>query len=293
MEGSAVKTSFAAVPFLAALVIFLFLYLKGKKQYESYVSGINKEDYALKDLFYAGFAFMELIRYQYCSNLDRKVRMQMTELYTAEFAEFYLRVTWAYAVVSAFIGLLLFSMFYAVTANAAFLAMAIVAAPLLGWSAFRSVNKRIDERHNRVSIELPELTNQIVILTGAGLTLKGALIKIAREMPADGPLYRSLGKAVDQMELGATDEQALDLLVESCNMPVVRHLVSVILQNISRGGAEVSTALYNIGKELWDTRKAAAQRIAEETTTKLLFPMMLMFLSVIILVTAPAIMGMR
>ena len=292
MEESSTQSLLTALPLLVVLLVFLVFYLMGKKKYAAYVAGVNKDDYHLRDLFPAGFAVMETIHYRYNTNLDRKIRIQMTELYTAEFAEFYLRVTWAHAVVSAFIGLLMGFLFCAASGDIIFLALGIVMCPLLGWSAFRSVNTRIGERHNKISIELPELTNQIVILTGAGLTLKGALAKIAREMPANGPLYTALGRAVDQMEIGATDEQAFDGMVASCNMPVVRHLTSIIIQNISRGGSDVSSALYDIGKELWDARKAAAQRIAEETTTKLLFPMMLMFLAVIMLVTAPAIMGM-
>ena len=76
-------------------------------------------------------------------------------------------------------------------------------------------------------------------------------------------------------------------------MPAVRRLVSVLLQNMQRGGTEVLYALREIGQELWEGRKAAARQIAEETTTKLLFPMMLMLLAVILLVAAPAVMSMN
>lgn len=292
MDGTSLKSMLSAMPLLIVALLFLVLYQKGKEKYAPYVNAVSKDEYHLKDMFPVGFVFMELISYRYNTNLDRKVRLQMTELYTSEFSEFYLRVTWAYAATSAFLGLLMGCLFFAVTGDFIMLGIALALSIVLAWSAFRSVDQRIDERHNLIAIELPELTNQIVILTGAGLTLKGALVKIAKEMPGTGPLYRALVRAVDQMELGTTDEQAFDTLVESCNMPVVRHLISVILQNISRGGTEVTTALYEIGKELWEARKAAAQRIAEETTTKLIFPMMFMFLAVIVLVTAPAIMGM-
>ena len=111
-------------------------------------------------------------------------------------------------------------------------------------------------------------------------------------MPASGPLYQALAKTTEKMEHGATDEEALDQLTVACNMPQVRRFVSVILQNMHRGGADVLVALQDIGKELWEARKAAARQIAEETSTKLLFPMMLMLIAVILLVAAPAVMGM-
>ena len=95
------------------------------------------------------------------------------------------------------------------------------------------------------------------------------------------------------MENGATDEVALETLVTDCNVPAVRRLVSVLLQNMQRGGTEVLIALREIGQELWEGRKAAARQIAEETTTKMLFPMVLMLFAVILLVVAPAVMSMN
>ena len=138
----------------------------------------------------------------------------------------------------------------------------------------------------------PDRFGDIIILSGAGLTIRAALLKISAEMPASGPLYQALAKTTEKMEHGATDEEALDQLTVACNMPQVRRFVSVILQNMHRGGADVLVALQDIGKELWEARKAAARQIAEETSTKLLFPMMLMLIAVILLVAAPAVMGM-
>lgn len=282
------------IPFLAVLLVFLLLYSSGKKKYVAYVNALDKKEFGLADFFYVGFRAMELVKYQYGSTLDRKLRRELTELYSAEFCEFYLRVVWAQAVTSAVLGILLGSLFYAaMDGDTVYLLLGAGLAVILAWASFHDIDDKVAKRHNQVAIELPELTNQILILSGAGLTLKGAIDKIVQEMPSDGPLYQALGKTVEQMNLGATDEKAFDLLVSSCNMPEVRRFVSVILQNLNRGGTDVLNALREIGKELWDTRRAAAQRIAEETSTKLLFPMVLMLIAVILLVVAPAVMGMN
>ena len=73
----------------------------------------------------------------------------------------------------------------------------------------------------------------------------------------------------------------------------MRRFVSVILLNIHRAGTDVSSALKSIGEELWNSRKAAAIRVAEEASTKMLFPMMLMLFAVIMLVIVPAVQGMQ
>lgn len=282
----------AAVPFVVVMVFFLLLYSSGKKKYAAFVDALDKNDYNMKDFMPAGFAFMELIKYNYATNLDRSFRRDLAELHDKEYVEFYLRVTWALAATGGLLGLVLATMLFAVMADFMYLGLGLALAAVLAWAAFQDTSKKVAARHASISIDLPDLTNQIVILSGAGLTLRGALLKIAQEMPAETPLYQMLDKVAEKMEHGATDEEALDIMTTQCNMPEMRRFVSVILQNMHRGGTDVLAALNEIGRELWAARKAAANRIAEETTTKLLFPMMLMLIAVIILVVAPAVMGM-
>lgn len=281
------------IPFLILLVAFAVLNSKGKKEYAAHVQALDKNEYSMKDFMPVGFALMGMTKYDYSNNIDRTLRRQLAELYPQEFVEFYVRVIWAQAATSGVLGLLLSALFFGAGGGSVlYLVFGLALTAVLVWATFSDVKKKVDRRHAQVAIDLPDLTNQIIILSGAGLTLRAALLKIATEMPAETPLYQMLAKVAEKMEHGASDEEALDLLTTQCNMPEMRRFVSVILQNMHRGGSDVLTALREIGKELWSARKAAAQRVAEETSTKLLFPMMLMLIAVILLVAAPAVMGM-
>ena len=281
------------VPFLILMAALALLYLRGKKTYQPYVDARDK-DTPRRDFLPGGFQLMAISKHKYGSTQDRKVRRELAELYDVDYVEFYLRVTWAQAATYAFVGLWLTTLLFGVmNGDTLILLLGVGLSVALPFLAFSEISEKVKKRHLLVSMDLPNLTNQILILSGAGMTIRSAMIKISREMPSEGPLYQALDRMVSQMENGATDEHALDTLVTSCNMPAVRRLASVLLQNMQRGGTEVLVALSEIGKELWEGRKAAARQIAEETTTKLLFPMMLMLLAVILLVVAPAIMSMN
>lgn len=282
-----------AVPALVLLVLFLLLHLKGKTRYATMIQAIDKDEYGLRDIMGVGFMLMELSKYQYASKLDRKARTQLRELYELEFVEFYLRAQWAASITYACLALFLGTLAFAGTGDMAILAFFIVLAPVLAYASFTSLERKIEKRHRQVAMDMPDFTNELVILSGAGLTLRAAIIKVGREMAGNSPLYTALRKAVNKMENGATDEAALDVLVTQCNMPVMRRLVSVLLQNMQRGGTDVLNALREIGAELWTNRKAAARQMAEEVSTKMLFPMMLMLIAVILLVAAPAVMSMN
>ena len=139
---------------------------------------------------------------------------------------------------------------------------------------------------------MPDFTNKLLILSGAGLGLKAAIVKVSKEIDKSTPFYSALRHAVYLMENGSTDEEAMDYLAMKCNLPAVRRLCSLMLQNIRRGGADVFFALREIGNELWNARKAATKQMAAEAETKMMFPMMLMFVAVILMVAMPAVMAM-
>lgn len=283
-----------AIPALVVLVVFVLLHLQGKKRYAAMIQAMDKQEYGLRDIMGVGFMLMELSKYQYAGKLDRKARMQLRELYEPEFVEFYLRVQWGAGVTYGCLSLLLGTLAFAARdGDVMLLALFVVLAPVLVYMSFSSLESKVEKRHQQVAMDLPDFTNQLIILSGAGLTLRAAIIKVGREMPGDTPFYVALRKAVNKMENGATDEAALDVLVTQCNMPVVRRLTSILLQNMQRGGTDVLIALREIGAELWTNRKAAARQMAEEVSTKMLFPMMLMLIAVILLVAAPAVMSMN
>lgn len=283
--------TFGAIYLVVVLVIVIVLYGKGKKKYASLCEVLNKEEYPLKSLIIIGFSLMELIGYSYKSNLDRKLRKSLRELKELEYVEFYLRVTWATAATYFMIG----CFFSALLAFAGIELVVILAVLgfsfILAYMVLYEIDKKISERHLEILLDLPDFTNKLLILSGAGLTMRDAMIKISKEMEKNTVFYKELKHSVYLMEHGSTVETAMDALCTKCNLPEVRRMTSVLLQNIHSGGSEVLMALNELNKELWVTRRAKAKQIAEVAGTKLLFPMMLMLMAVILIVAAPAVMS--
>lgn len=282
----------AAVYLLAVLVVTYVLYKRGGKKYAAMIEPLSKDDFGLKDIFPIGFTLMEMAKYQYSSAFDRKIRRQLVELYDPDYTEYYLRVYWGAAASYVVIGLLM-SAILAVGVGVVGAVLGLAVGVVMAYACFNDIEKKIEERHTKITIDMPDFTNKILILSGAGLTLRAAIIKISHEMANDTPLYHELAHSVQMMENGVTDEAALGHLEMRCNTPQMRRFTSVIIQNLNRGGTDVLLALQDIGQEQWAERKAAAIRVSAEADTKLLFPMMLMLGSVIIMTIAPAVMSIQ
>lgn len=281
----------AAIYALAVGAVFILLYEKGKKKYTPYCEALDKDEYPLKALAPVGFAALEMIKRNYESNIDRKLRRQLRELKDEEYVEFFLRATWATAASYFLIGLFLSALLALASVGAAATVGTAAFGGLLAYTVFSDLDKKIKARHTKIILDLPDFANKILILSGAGLSIKGAIVLISKEMEKETPFYHELKHSAYLLENGATAEQAMDSLSSRCNMPEVRRLVSALLQNIHNAGPEVLIAMREISRELWNNRRAAAKIAAEEAGTKLLFPMMLMLLAVILMVAAPAVMS--
>lgn len=282
----------AAAYCLFCILIFAVCYLGGKKRFLPRIAPLDKEEFGLKDFFPAGYFLMWKLKYKYNTPLDRTLRRQLKELYDPEFTDFYLQTYWAASATYVLIGFFL-SGLLALSGQYSLSAGAVGFGFVLGYIGLTDLKSKIEKRHQKISMDMPDLTNKIVILSGAGMTLRAAIEKISSELSNDRPLYEELSYAVRMMGTGATPEEAFDRFMMRCNMPQVRRFVSVILQNMHRGGNDVILALSEIGAEQWEERKNAARKFGEEASTKMLFPMMLMLLAVIMLTVAPAVMSMN
>ena len=282
----------ASVFFLVVLVCFLWLYLPNKNKYVSYINALDKTIFPLKDFMPVGFAFLEKMHYGYNSKLDRDLRKQLLELQEEEYNEFYLRAYWAAAVTHLWLGLLLTALFYLATGQLLWLGLGLGMTMVWTYAGFNDIKKKREALHLKIAMDLPDYISKVIILTGAGLTLRAAMKKVSEEMSTPSPLYQLMGQAMYNIENGMSESAALDQVVRRCNMPEMRRLIAVIEQNLQRGGSEVTIAMQTIGDEMWSNRKAKAQQIAAEAETKILFPMMLMMFSVIIMTVVPAILGM-
>ncbi|MNW00625.1 hypothetical protein D3C71_1961440 [compost metagenome] len=66
-----------------------------------------------------------------------------------------------------------------------------------------------------------------------------------------------------------------------------------VLMNFKRGGSDFAYSLEELSHTLWERRKAAARTIGEEASAKMVFPMVLLFCTVMLIVAAPAVLSMQ
>ncbi|CAM3524070.1 type II secretion system F family protein [Marinicrinis lubricantis] len=173
------------------------------------------------------------------------------------------------------------------------LLMFTVLIPVVG---VRQIQQQLKVRKQKILMELPKLLNKIALLIGAGETLHRSMIKAAEGEAAQDmshPLYKEWNRMVQQLRNHYPFQQAMEEFNRRCAVQEVSLFTNTILLHFKRGGEEFATALRGLSQQLWESRKAVAKTMGEEASSMLVFPMVIIFLVVLIITAAPAVMSVQ
>lgn len=282
------------VVFFSILLASAVIYAAVVGKYKEYIGPVDKKAIPLKQLLSIGLCILETFGFKYSTGYDRSLLTMLGELYGVRDARYYLTVHWANKLVLIVVSLLIVSFFgtqMPVGAGFAFFCILFIAGAF--FLPDKELKERIKKRRTAIQLDFPDFVNKLTLLINAGMTISRAWEKTVLDSKKDTPLYEELRAALADIRAGKPEHRAYEDFAKRCRTPEITRFISVILQNIRKGGAEIVPILRVQANECWDMRKNAAKRLGEEASTKLLFPMMLMFLAILLIVAAPAALALR
>ncbi|WP_315794897.1 type II secretion system F family protein [Paenibacillus sp. BIC5C1] len=164
----------------------------------------------------------------------------------------------------------------------------------LPFALYQDLNTKVQRRDQDILMELPELLNRIVLLVGAGETVQRAIVHcVASQGERNHPLYNELRKMVGDWNNGYSFQQSFEQFSRRCGVQEVTIFTTTVLLNFRRGGGDFVLALRDLSQVLWEKRKAVSRAKGEQASSKLVFPMVLIFFSIVVMIGAPAFMMMN
>lgn len=170
--------------------------------------------------------------------------------------------------------------------------------PLVEKSRKQEEEKR---RKEKLQSEYPELVSKLTILLGAGMTLFSAWNKIATNYSNKRknntilihPLYEEMLITCHEIESGVGEARAYERFGERCGLHRYRKFCSLIVQNLRKGTRGLVQLLEQEVSDAFEERKNLAKKSGEEAGTKMLFPMMMMFGIIIVIIMVPAFLSLQ
>lgn len=209
-----------------------------------------------------------------------------------------IRVPWAPAafhsakvVCAAVFPLLLFSALYAFSGDWLGALPGAVLGTYVGFTIpDRWLRRKARARRTAINRGLPDFLDLLVIAIESGLSLDQALADTARDLRKAHPaLSDELGLFRSELLAGATRAEALKNLGGRPGEPELRKLTSLLIQ-ADRFGSSVSKMLRTQARYMRIHRRQLAEEKAHKVGVKLLFPIFLLIMPSVFLVTAgPAV----
>lgn len=288
---------------LVELLIVLILFLAGNRHqdYKEFVARYG-QDFQLT--FLAPASLFLLDKFDIMEKFSDQIQIiheKIIRLYGSLEGTSYTRMFLAQAVSAMLVVPFIVTMLAAIAHKGPIAAViGLILGPLVAWLLVEELDKKIMTRENAIIMELPEFLNKLVLLVNAGETVQEALkrsvqskLKQYQETNTKklNPIYAELQKVLVELQNNRSFQETMEDFNKRCAVHEVSIFTSTVLLNYRRGGGDFAAALKELSRTLWEKRIAVAKILGEEASSKLVFPMIGIFIVVLVVIASPAVMS--
>ncbi|MDD6212368.1 MAG: hypothetical protein PUB22_04400 [Clostridiales bacterium] len=176
------------------------------------------------------------------------------------------------------------------------LLLGVMAGIALWFLPIQRQKEEMKKRNRELELAYSELVWKLTVLMGAGLTVKGAWERILavyrQEKECGGKeavLYEEMQMAWNSMGQGVYEEKAYSEFGKRCGMQSYLRLGSLLETRIRQGSRGLLSMMKAESEQAFAERLQMAKSQGEEASSKLMFPMLLLFALVLALLVIPAL----
>lgn len=163
----------------------------------------------------------------------------------------------------------------------------------------RELSKKQDVRRRQLLDDYPELISKFSLLTHAGLSINNALERISRDYKKalennQSPrfVYEELVITCQKIKNGVYESYAYEDMGRRYGLPCYIKFSSILISGLKRGNSDFNRLLSEEVTASLLEHKAEILQKSSKISTKLLGPMMLIFVVILLLIMVPAFFSM-
>ena len=175
------------------------------------------------------------------------------------------------------------------TAGTSILAVGTILVFVLVYAMYDELNDLVKKRRKAIRKQFPNVVSKLALLVTSGMIMDRAWKETAYSQESE--VYQEMRKTSEELDNLVSPEAAYGAFISRCNTKETTKLASAILQNLTKGNAEIGILLKNMAREAWQERRHMAKRDAEKANSKLMVPTMLLFIAILVMLMVPVAMN--
>lgn len=272
---------------LTAGISFIILLLTSG-EFEEYITPLDKKEFMLPEIYGVGFKLLQMFKFEYKSRGANQLREEVGILYGERYADYYMRVLYAQKISIIYLCFAGACGLSALAEGTDKLLLFLVGAVMCGTLYYYFTTlpaSQIKKRNEKFMDEFPNAVSTIALLVNSGMILREAWREVS--MSNDSELYMEMRKVNEEMDNGVSEIDALYHFANRCVVPDIKKFTSFIVQGLEKGSRDLANALKNQTDELWELKKQTILKRGELASSKLMIPLMIMFVGVLVMIMGP------
>ena len=169
------------------------------------------------------------------------------------------------------------------------LLVCVLLVVFLTYAVYDDMNDKVKKRRMAIERQFPNVVSKLALLVTSGMIMDRAWRETAESQTS--VLYQEMRKTAEELTNLVDPTVAYTNFINSCNTKETTKLASAIIQNQSKGNAEIGLLLKAMASEAWQERRHKAKRYSEKANAKLMIPTMLLFLAILGMIMVPVAMN--
>lgn len=268
-------------------VVFMINIAKSSDYSEMFVS-LDAKKHPFKGCYGAGLKLIEGFGFDYKSTFAKKLRQKLDILYGEKYCEFYLRVTYAQTIVSTWLSLIIFSavacLCEEITSIVVF-GLGMMLSFLVFYYYSTYAKKELERKSEIYVSQFPNVVSTIALLVNAGMVLREAWSQVAYSDSKDINIQMQI--TCEHINNGMGEKEAYYAFATRCASGEIKKFTSFLVQGLEKGSKDLAHTLVNQSNEMWNVKRETALKKGELASTKLLVPIIIIFLGILIMVMGP------
>ena len=175
------------------------------------------------------------------------------------------------------------------TVGTAVLGIGTILVLVVCYTIFDELNDMVKKRRRAIAKQFPGVVSKLALLVTSGMIMNRAWKETAYSQ--DLELYHEMRKTSEELDNLVSPEAAYSNFINSCNIKETSKLASAIIQNMSKGNAEIGRLLKDMAREAWQERRHTAKRDAEKANSRLMIPTMMLLMAILVMLMVPIAMN--
>lgn len=177
------------------------------------------------------------------------------------------------------------------------LILTVVMAMGLYWNEDQKLHTVLAARALQLDADYAEIINKMVLLLGAGMTVRAAWVRIAQDYMAHHKVeryaYEEMVLSMNELQRGIPEIQVYEHFGRRCGNASYLKFSALLTQNLRKGTRGLLELFRHESADAFQRQKNEVRKKGEEAGTRLLLPMFLMLADVLMIVMVPAFLSMQ